>query len=84
MLTLPYHTSLLHLKPKNYSFWTNCVCGGGCVWSLIVRDCFGSKPGKLGMAKQSKYSSSKKSDGDLEELSEKLANDLRFHIRTLV
>mmetsp|Transcript_2818 Transcript_2818/g.2810 ORF Transcript_2818/g.2810 Transcript_2818/m.2810 type:complete len:308 (-) Transcript_2818:59-982(-) len=34
------------------------------------------------MAKQSKYSS-KKTDGDLEELSEKLANDLRFHIRTL-
>lgn len=34
------------------------------------------------MAKQSKYSS-KKSDGDLEELSEKLASDLRFHIRTL-
>lgn len=35
------------------------------------------------MAKQSKYTS-KKSDGELEELSEKLANDLRFHIRTLV
>lgn len=36
------------------------------------------------MAKQTRYTSSKKSDGDLEELSEKLANDLRFHIRMLV
>lgn len=36
------------------------------------------------MAKQTRYASSKKSDGELEELSEKLANDLRYHIRTLV